>query len=503
MSSMTRIDDDAGAGAHAPGWRTTGKLTVNDVPLSRSRSAGRSARRWPRRTRGRSPARAPSPAPASPRPRKNGSNTASGSRRGIPRPRSVTRTVTRAGAGAAADPDRRSGGRELDRVLDQVREHALELGRVGAHQRQVGRQRELDRVVAAELGGGRGDHVVQVAPVAPAARPRPASIRDRSSRSSTSLASRALSVSITSISSARSASVTPPMRERRARGGDRGQRRAQVVRDRVQDRGLGHLGAARGLGLGGPLGDPLALHGDVDQPPQRLGHALDRRRIPAALARQVQPRVAGARVQRHRDLVRLAGPAPARARPGRGPRRSRRAIALADALELGADAVAGQDRRRDLGQRAWPRARARRPPAPGSRPRRRAGGPAPPAARPRRPRSAARSAATTSWEWAIVSRWRGVMKKKLSVSTPSTAVTSAGRSPAPDRDRQHREQVQAAESRTPDVTRLERRHPGGGPTATRSRRPGDLADAARSSAGRVAALARQRAPANPPISHQP
>jgi hypothetical protein len=40
------------------------------------------------------------------------------------------------------------------------------------------------------------------------------------------------------------------VREARGGGRDRGQRRAELVRDRVQDRGLGDVGALGGVGLG-------------------------------------------------------------------------------------------------------------------------------------------------------------------------------------------------------------------------------------------------------------
>ena len=178
----------------------------------RARSAARSGRRWPRRTRGD---RQAEPGP--------GSGVAAAAEErlehvrallpaGIPRPWSVTRTVT-CPADAAGDPDRRVRRRELDRVLDQVREHALELRGVGADERQVGRQRELDRVLGARAGrpptrrrrAGRTSRA--------AARPRPP--RSATGRAGRRRAWRAAapSPSITSISSVRSASVTPRRRE--------------------------------------------------------------------------------------------------------------------------------------------------------------------------------------------------------------------------------------------------------------------------------------------------
>ena len=41
------------------------------------------------------------------------------------------------------------------------------------------------------------------------------------------------------------------------------------------------------------------------------------------------------------------------------------------------------------------------------------------------------------------------MKKKLNVSTPSTAVASAGELAAPDRDREHGEQVERSRGPRP------------------------------------------------------
>ena len=265
------------------GCGATGKLTVNDragVPsgLQDDPSAvGLDEAAADREPEPGAADRRP-PVDPGPRPRKNGSNTCERYRRGIPLPRSVTRTVTRPALAPAGDPHRRPGRRELDRVLDQVGEHPLELRRVGAHERQVGRQRELDRVVAAGVGGRRGDDVVQVAPVG--LRRHRAGLDPRQVEQVVDQLGQSRALGLDHLDQLGALGLGDADRERRARGRDRGQRRAQVVRDRVEDRGLGHLGAAGGLGLGRPLGHPLALDGDVDQPADRLGDALDRRAAP-------------------------------------------------------------------------------------------------------------------------------------------------------------------------------------------------------------------------------
>ena len=164
---------------------------------------------------------------------------------GMPRPRSITRTVTRPDPTPAVILTGSVRRRELDRVLDQVREHALELRGVGADQREVvraGRTRSGDRCAAgpaaeattscrSHQSGLRRDRagldlreVEQVVDeLAPGVRPRPRSPRSARSRSSSVM------------SAARSAEPAV---------GDRGQRRAQVMGDRVEDRGAGDLGPA-------------------------------------------------------------------------------------------------------------------------------------------------------------------------------------------------------------------------------------------------------------------
>ena len=77
----------------------------------------------------------------------------------------------------------------------------------------------------------------------------PAWSRERSSRLSTRRVRRALAVATTEASSARASSESVADSRPPRRRGDRRQRRAQVVRDRAQQRRLHDVAAAQGLGL--------------------------------------------------------------------------------------------------------------------------------------------------------------------------------------------------------------------------------------------------------------
>ena len=173
--------------------RRAGSETANDGALAGAGSAAGCGRRWPRRSRGRSPARGPSRAAPS-----RAAEERLEDLRALRR-RDAAAAVDHAhghaaAADAAADPHRRAGRGELDRVLDQVGEHPLELGRRRRDQRQVGRQRrarsDARRAVARPArrrwrpSSCRSHQSVRGSTA-------PASIRERSSRSSTSRASRA------------------------------------------------------------------------------------------------------------------------------------------------------------------------------------------------------------------------------------------------------------------------------------------------------------------------
>ena len=75
--------------------------------------------------------------------------------------------------------------------------------------------------------------------------------------------------------------------QRRGRGGDRRDRRPQVMRDGVEDRGSGHVGSARRLGFGHAFGHLLTLYGHVDQPGDRGGQPLDERLVVRRVVRHI------------------------------------------------------------------------------------------------------------------------------------------------------------------------------------------------------------------------
>ena len=132
---------------------------------------------------------------------------------------------------AAGDPRAHRHGPAAgvaQRVLQQVRERALELRGVGLDQRQIRIERELR---AGALGVRRGSPP-RASTSRAAASAVPACSRERSSSFSISRVSRAPSPAIAAASSRRSSSGERGRAERLARGHHRRQRRAQVVRDR-------------------------------------------------------------------------------------------------------------------------------------------------------------------------------------------------------------------------------------------------------------------------------
>ena len=125
-----------------------------------------------------------------------------------------------------------------------------------------------------------------------------------------------------------------------------GERRSWEIACRIAVRAISARFA--GLGLGGLLGDPLALDRDVDQPAQRLGEPLDLTSIPTA---------SSATYSHTRALeASLNGSSPAAWRRYRldDHARARAPVACATRAPMLSSCacrlVAGEDRRRRLGQ---------------------------------------------------------------------------------------------------------------------------------------------------------
>ena len=172
----------------------------------------------------------------------------------------------------------------------------------------------------------------------------PASIRDRSRRSSTIRARRSDSASMAPRRASRSSPARLACRRPLAAVviAVSGERRSWEIACRRAV--FGGISAARRLRGRRPLGQSLALAGEVDESGQCLREPLEALRGPS-------PRPAARRANRdaRRGCERRARPrwSPGRprasARTGRGP-----APAIADSLQLGLDALAGQHRGRRL-----------------------------------------------------------------------------------------------------------------------------------------------------------
>ena len=196
--------------------------------------------------------------------------------------------------------------------------------------------------------------------------PRRAWSRERSRRFSTSRLSRACSARIVSSSSARSvvgqrelAALEPVERLL-----DRRERRAQVVRDGLDDRGLDRVAAPEGLGLErlARAGAPARARRRAARRAPGAAAAGSRARAPRSPVCRASPIVPPVDRERMRRLVRASAracsPSAIRdrrdAEDGRGP--------LLDAAELVLEPCCRAAGRRRCRRAARPRARAARPP---------------------------------------------------------------------------------------------------------------------------------------------
>ncbi len=175
----------------------------------------------------------------------------------------------------------RQPARVASRVLEQVRERALELRGVGLDRGDVGIDRQADIDAAFEALARGEHHVLERDPVKPglgAASLELGQVEEL-------LDQRREALAFLDDGRAELAAILVGQRrraERVTRRDDRGQRRAQVVRHRAQQRGLDVVGAAQRGGL-----DRLVLHrvaapGDRDERAERrhdLGHQQLRRLV--------------------------------------------------------------------------------------------------------------------------------------------------------------------------------------------------------------------------------
>ena len=216
----------------------------------------RSRRRWPRRSPWRSPGRGRSPPPlAAPARGRTARRSARARSRGCPGPgrrrgpRSAARPAASAPGPARRSPWTTAFSSRLAKARSSWAASARSGGRSASSASRTGsprapsdspRRLEQPRPGRPARGAARRAR-------SPAARRRAGSrpgARAAGPRSTTA-----------SLSSWRSSAVDARRAERGAGGDDRGQRRAQVVRDRAQQRGLQLVAAAQRLGL-----DRLGLH---------------------------------------------------------------------------------------------------------------------------------------------------------------------------------------------------------------------------------------------------
>ena len=303
------VDDEDARPAHAsappaPRRRAARARTSRPGPAA---TRPRRGRRSPRRSRARSRARGRRRGRAVRAPRWNGSKIRSQLRpRARPGPWSIDAhehllpaspsTCTRTGSARR---------RELERVLEQVHEHALDLLRVDAHRRRVVGQRRPRRARrrrrARRAPARRGRRPAR--PRARAAPRRPAS-RERSSRLPTRRSRRSASARIVSSSSRgrRRSSSRSSRASALAEVEDRHQRRAQVVADRAQDRRLDRVAPAQRLGLERLALQALAVDRDGEQrrergqePPPRGGARRAAALEHGSCRRADRPRASGVR----------------------------------------------------------------------------------------------------------------------------------------------------------------------------------------------------------------
>ncbi len=264
----------------------------------------------------------PEPDPVVPVTRKNGSNTLARSRSGIPRPALVTHAVTVSSDRSASSRIGELGGENLTAFsirFENTRSSCAASARI---EREVGGESKLDRALGADVCGCRCNHVMQVAPVR--LRRDRARLDLRQVEQVVHHPRQPAGFGVDHVTQLGALGRGQSWRsEARDRGRDRRQRRAQVVRDRVQDRGPSALRPPRRFCFGGLLGEAVALERQVNQPSERLGQALDVVGGPCR-SRSTSSQATRSRVRKATiDPIAGAGRAPAPASLRRCSRRSR------------------------------------------------------------------------------------------------------------------------------------------------------------------------------------
>ena len=290
----------------------------------------------------------------------------------MPGPRSTTRTSSRPPLTPRAHRDGLAGA-VAGRVLEQVRERPLELRGVGADQRQVAVDGEPTRSPASPASSTAARRTSSTEHQSRARLGR-AGLQPREVEQLVdSRASRALSRDHAGASSRRARRLDSGGEPApRPAVDDRGQRRAQVVRDRAQQRGLDLVASGAARASRRPRARAARARSAAASSASSAGHALgarQRRRRGGRDEQRAEPLLAAQQRKRGAALV-----ARHRLEHDRGTRRARapaRSAAPPAASASGRSRRAEQERARAR-RRGRPRGRAARPPRRArARPRRR------------------------------------------------------------------------------------------------------------------------------------
>jgi hypothetical protein len=171
------------------------------------------------------------------------------------------------GQGARRDLDRGIRGGIFGRILQQVHEDLLDQDRVDRQERQVRRQRDVDRPRAEarlEPAQGRADHLLERHPLAldlQRARLQPGHVEQVPDQALQALG--LLADGLEQIGPLDRRQRRAVVAQRRGRAGDGGQRRAQIVGDGAEERAAHLLGAGPQHGGAGVLGEAGAPEGQA------------------------------------------------------------------------------------------------------------------------------------------------------------------------------------------------------------------------------------------------
>ena len=242
-----------------------------------------------------------------------------------------------------------SGRRELQRVLDQVREDALDLDRVDVDERALAR--EVDAIAARQILHRLANEIVE--------RPdlglglRTAGFEPREVEQIADQPAEPLGVDGDRVEQHAAVLVAEDERlaaQRADRGRDPGQRRAEVVRDGAQQRGLDEVAAAQRLGLERLLLQAAAVERNREQRCERRQEALPHGEIRVGIGRRVE-RADRAPLDLERESGRRSPPAPRRPQLDLGARDPEHGSRLLpDPAELGLERLSAEEMRRDLGE---------------------------------------------------------------------------------------------------------------------------------------------------------